>query len=248
LATAVTGLKHIDLDACSKRGIHVASLKNETEFLKEVRATAELAVALTLALLRHIPDAVASVKVGRWDRDAFRGRELYGKTVGIVGVGRLGKLVAGYFKAFGCNVLGYDPLASFAGTIAQRTSSLPELLRSSDIVTIHVDYNPSTRNLIGRSELALMRTDAILVNTSRGGVVDEEALLESLTSGAIGGAALDVLECEPDVDNGHPLIAFSIRSPRLLIVPHIGGSTEESLAKTEVFLAHKVVRELRKLA
>jgi D-3-phosphoglycerate dehydrogenase / 2-oxoglutarate reductase len=245
LATAVTGLSHIDLEACTERGVRVVSLRGETEFLKEVRATAELTVAITLALLRHIPEAVASVQAGKWDRDAFRGSELFGKTVGLVGVGRLGSLAAGYFKAFGCRILGYDPRPDFPDSIAQRVSSLEELLKASDIVSIHVEYNPSTKGLIGARELAYMRHGTVLINTSRGGVLDEQALLHALDSGRLGGAALDVLVGEPDLEANHPLIAFARRSPRLLIVPHIGGNTAESFAKTEIFLARKIVQTLK---
>ena len=137
LATPVTGLDHIDLAACRELGIRVVSLRGEVEFLRTVRATAELTVALTLALLRHIPQAVAAVQAGHWDRDQFRGQELYGKTIGLVGVGRLGSLVAGYFRAFGADVLGYDPRADFPSQLCTRVGDLDELLRRSDIVSIH---------------------------------------------------------------------------------------------------------------
>ncbi len=113
LATPVTGLDHIDLEACRELGIRVVSLRGEVEFLRTVRATAELTLGLTLALLRQIPQAAASVVSGAWDRDRFRGQELYGKTIGLVGVGRLGSLVAGFFRAFGAEVLGYDPRPIF---------------------------------------------------------------------------------------------------------------------------------------
>jgi D-3-phosphoglycerate dehydrogenase len=245
LATAVTGLSHIDLKACEERGVRIVSLKGETEFLKRVRATAELTVAITLALLRRIPEAVAGVQAGKWNRDAFRGREVFEKTVGIVGVGRLGALVAGYFRAFGCRVLGYDPRADYPVDVAHRTASLDELLGASDIVSIHVEYNLSTHGLIGAHALNCMRPGAILVNTARGGVLDEPAVLRALESGQLGGAALDVLDGEPDIDRSNPLIAFSRRSQKLLIVPHIGGNTVESFAKTEVFLAGKIVQALK---
>ncbi len=246
LATAVTGLAHIDLEACQRLGIQVVSLKGETAFLKEVRATAELTVALTLALLRRVPAAAASVLEGKWNRDEFRGTELFGKTVGIVGLGRLGSLVAGYFKAFGCRVVAFDTREDYPEEQAQRMPTLTDLLRESDIVTLHVDLNPSTQNLMGDTEFELMRSGAILVNTSRGGVVNEAALLAALEIGHLGGAALDVLADEPDVDPNNPLIRFAEISERLLIVPHIGGNTRESFAKTEVFLANKVVRALQR--
>jgi D-3-phosphoglycerate dehydrogenase len=245
LATPVTGLDHIDLEACAEHGIEVISLRGETDFLKDVRATAELTIALTLALMRHIPEAAASVKHGIWNRDLFRGRELFGKTAGIVGMGRLGKIVAEYFKAFGMTVLGYDPVSEFPERVARRVSSLTELLEESDVVSLHVPYAPATRHLIGREELALMKKESILVNTSRGGVIDEDALLEALRSARLQGAALDVLADERFITGEHPLIQYARRHRNLLVVPHIGGNTSESFEKTEVFLARKVVEALR---
>ncbi len=149
LATPVTGLDHIDLAACETRGVRVLSLRGETEFLKNVRATAELTIGLTLSLLRNIPAAHASARRGEWDRDRFRGRELFGRTVGIVGMGRLGTLVSGYFKAFGTRVIGYDPRHDFPDEAAERIDRLDDLLAISDIVVLLVKYDESTRNLIG---------------------------------------------------------------------------------------------------
>ena len=128
LATPVTGLDHIDLAACAEHGIRVVSLRGETEFLQQVRATAELTLGLTLALLRRIPAAAAHVREGGWNRDLFRGRELFGHTAGIVGVGRLGRIVASYFRALGMDVIGYDPRPDFPHEAARRVDSLAELL------------------------------------------------------------------------------------------------------------------------
>lgn len=244
LATPVTGLDHIDLAACAERGIRVVSLKGETEFLRDVRATAELTVALTLALLRQLPAAAAHVLAGGWQRDCFRGRELFGKTVGLVGIGRLGQLVAGYFAAFGCEVLAFDPRANFPAGPARRVERLADLLAASDIVSLHVSYGESTRHLIGASELAALRPGAVLVNTARGGVIDEAALLAALQAGHLAGAALDVLEGEPDIAAAHPLVAYARDHAHVLIVPHIGGNTVESFAKTECFLARRVVEAI----
>jgi len=240
IATPVTGIDHIDLQACAERGIQVISLRGETAFLQTVRATAELTIALTLSLLRRIPQASISVLHGNWKRDMFRGRELFGKTVGIVGMGRLGTLVAKYFKAFGMEVLGYDPRPDFPEEAAFRISHLSKLLRKSDIVSLHVPYDHSTRHLIGPPELKLIKTGAILVNTSRGGIIDENALLDSLSNGHLAGAALDVLDGEPSITQNHPLISYARKNPNVLILPHIGGNTLESFEKTEIFLAHRV--------
>jgi D-3-phosphoglycerate dehydrogenase len=244
LATPVTGLDHIDLEACAEREIRVISLRGEVAFLEQVRGTAELTVALALALLRNIPQAAAHVRGGAWDRDQFRGRELFGHTAGIVGLGRLGKLVAGNFRAFGMNVLGYDPRKDFPHDAATRVDALGELMSRSDLVSLHVSYDASTRHLVGSAELAALPQGAFLINTSRGGVIDERALLDSLTTGRLGGAALDVLDGEPAITAEHPLVAYARSHDNLLIVPHIGGSTVESFAKTELFLAGKVVEAL----
>jgi D-3-phosphoglycerate dehydrogenase / 2-oxoglutarate reductase len=244
LATPVTGLDHIDVAACEQRGIRVISLRGEVEFLREVRATAELTVGLSIALMRHIVPAADAVRQGQWNRDLFRGGELYGNTAGIVGMGRLGTLVAGYLRAFGMTVLGCDPRDDFPFEAAERVASLDELLERANLVILLVRYDDSTRHLIGARQFAQMRPGAVLVNTSRGGVVDEDALLAALNSGSLAGAALDVLDGEPNIAADHPLIAYARRHDNLLVVPHIGGNTWESVEKTEVFLAHKVVEAL----
>ncbi|MBK7864653.1 MAG: hypothetical protein IPJ65_39825 [Archangiaceae bacterium] len=244
LATAVTGLDHIDLDACKAAGVAVVSLKGETEFLKTVRATAELTVGLMLGLMRKIPAAAASVRGGDWARDRFRGNELYGKVAGVVGVGRLGKIVAGYLSAFGMKVIGYDPFSELPDFMG-RAGSLAELMRASDVVSLHVSYQPSTHHLVDATALAAMKPSAFLVNTSRGGVVDEEALLAALDSKTIAGAALDVLSGEPAIDATHPVVTYSRTHDNVLIVPHIGGNTFESFEKTEAFIAEKLLAVLR---
>jgi phosphoglycerate dehydrogenase-like enzyme len=188
------------------------------------------------------------VREGGWNRDLFRGRELFGRTAGIVGVGRLGRLVAATFRALGMNVVGYDPRPDFPEEAARRIGSLDELLAESDVVTLHVSYDQTTRHLIGHKELAAMKPSAVLVNTSRGGVVDERALLDALEAGTLAGAALDVVDGEPNVGANHPLVEYARRHDNLIIVPHIGGSTVESFEKTEVFLAGRVLESLESLA
>ncbi len=241
IATPVTGIDHVDLWACAERGIRVVSLRGEFEFLKRVRATAELTVGLTLALLRHIPRAAESVISGQWDRDLFRGRELFDKTAGIVGMGRLGRIVSEYLRAFGMNVVGYDPRPDFPTETARRVRSLFELLEQSDVVSIHVKYDDTTRHLFRHQHFQRMKPGAVLVNTSRGGIVDDQALLDALESGHLGGAALDVLDGEPRIARDHPLVTYAREHDNLLIVPHIGGNTVESFEKTESFLALRVM-------
>ena len=248
LASPVTGLDQIDVATCGERGIRVVSLRGETDFLKEIRATSELTIALALALMRNLMPASRSVNAGKWDRDRFRGGELYGKTVGLVGVGRVGTLVAGYLKAFGATVVGYDPRPDYPNDIAGQVATLHELLACSDLVCLLPSYSKSTRHLIGVAEFASMREGAYLINTSRGGVIQEQALLESLRTGRLAGAALDVLDGEPQVDADHPVIQYARDHANLIVVPHIGGNTQESFEKTEVFLASRVVDALSQKA
>ena len=244
LATPVTGLDHIDLDACRQQGVRVVSLKGEVEFLRNVRATSELTIALLLALLRRIPEAVSATYRGEWNRDHFRGHELFGKTAGIVGVGRLGTLVAGYLRAFGMRVLGYDPREDYPQDVAERVDTLEELFEQSDVITIHAVYNASTRHLIGERQFSKSRPGSVLINTSRGGIVEEQSLLKALATNRIAGAALDVLDGEPSIDLQHPLMKYAAEHDNLLIVPHIGGNTIESFEKTELFLAERVIEAL----
>lgn len=245
LAVPTTGLDHIDLEACRAKDVRVISLRGEVEFLKNVRATAELTLALTLALLRRIPAAASSVLTGLWDRDSFRGREIYERTVGIVGVGRLGAITAGYFRALGAKVIGYDPRSDFPHDAAERVTNLNQLLQQSDVVCVMVKYEPATHHLLAAPQFAEIKSGAVLVNTSRGGIVDETALQAALESGRLAGAALDVLQGEPNVTAAHPLVRYAQSHSNVLIVPHIGGNTFESFEKTEIFIAERVVQAMR---
>jgi D-3-phosphoglycerate dehydrogenase len=243
VATATTGLDHVDLETARTRGIEVVSLRGATEFLRDVRATAELTIGLVLSLLRNIPAAVADVREGRWDRDRFKGRELRGSRIGIVGYGRLGSLVAGYFRSFGASLIASDP---YVQSEEIRTVSLDELLSTSDIITIHASLTSETHHLIGREQLARCKPGALLINTARGDIVDSAALLDALRFGQIAGAALDVLAGETSSGVGHlPLVDYARGHANLIITPHIGGCTHESMAMTENYIANEIARRLK---
>jgi D-3-phosphoglycerate dehydrogenase len=244
IAINVTGTDHLDEKACNEKDIKILSLKGESEFLKNIRATAELTIALTLALTRNVIPAYESVKQGVWNRDLFRGTELYGKTAGIIGYGRLGKIVANYFKAFGMNVITFDVNDNIDFSGVQKASSLENLLKNSDIVSMHVNYKPENENMIGKNEFDLMKENSVFINTARGGLVDEDALLEALKNKKISGAAIDVLKNEFDVNKKNQLIDYMNSNDNLIIVPHIGGNTYESFNKTEMFIAQKIKKEL----
>ena len=242
IITPTTGLNHIDLAEAERRGIKILSLQGETQFLNDVRATAEHTIALTLSLLRRVPSAVEDVKKGSWDRDRFKGRELFGKTIGVIGYGRLGRIVAKYFSAFDTRILVSEPhldLLSIGSDIAML--GIDELLQQSDIVTLHVNLSDRTRYFFGKEQFSKMKASAWFINTARGELIDETALLDALRSGHLAGAALDVLQNEQYNDMGlHPLVAYAREHENLLITPHIGGCTVESMDKTEVFMAQKL--------
>jgi D-3-phosphoglycerate dehydrogenase len=247
IVSPTTGLDHIDLAETERRGIQLLSLRGEIDFLRDVRATAEHTIGLILSVLRHIPQACAHARYGDWNRDLFRGRELHGKTAGIVGYGRLGRIVARYLRAFDTRVLVTDPKIHGDQTEAGITpTSLTRLLHESDLVTLHVNLCDETKGFFGRQQFAAMKPGGWFINTSRGELVDEEALLTALRSGRLGGAALDVVSEEraPRIGD-HPLIVYARENDNLIITPHVGGCTEESMAKTECYLAERLLSFVR---
>jgi D-3-phosphoglycerate dehydrogenase len=247
VVSATTGLDHVDEQAARERGVAVLSLRGEAVFLRGVSATAEHAFALLLALERRIVPASRSVAAGRWERDPFRGRELRGRRLGIVGLGRLGRQVARFGLAFGMRVGATDPYAREWLEGVERHATLDALLPESDVLTLHVPLGDETRGLIGRRELARLPQGAALVNTSRGEVLDEAALVEALESGRLAGAALDVVQHERNdaQRRGSELFAYAAQHDNLLVTPHIGGATHESMARTELFMARKLAAFLR---
>ena len=241
IISPTTGLNHIDLDEAERLGVHIVSLRGETEFLQEVRGTAEHTIALSLALLRHIPAACTHILEGGWNRDLFKGHELMGKVVGVVGYGRLGRIVARYLKVFGAEILTSSPHLG-ADSVEQgvKLVALRDLLSESDLVTLHVNLNQETRGFFGAAEFSHMKMGAWFVNTSRGELIDESALLDALRFGRVAGAALDVLCDERSAGMGHhPLVAYARAHENLIITPHLGGCTVESMEKAELFLAGK---------
>jgi len=242
VGTPTTGLDHIDLQAAQERGIAVLSLKGERDFLDQVYATAEHTYALLLCLVRRVPAAFDAVKRYEWRRDLYRGSELSGKALGIVGCGRLGSMVARYGAAFGMRVLIYDPYQAHLPDGAVACSTLAELLGECDVISIHVPLNPQTEGMLAAEQLSLLRPGAILINTARGAVLDETALLHALESGRLAGAAVDVVCNEHDVGQGatNPLIEYARTHDNLIITPHIGGATQESIEKADLFIVNKI--------
>jgi D-3-phosphoglycerate dehydrogenase len=239
VARAGVGVDAIDVPAATDAGIVVLN----TPGANTIAAT-EQTFALMLALCRHTAKAVAALRQGVWDRKPLIGTELAGKTLGIVGLGRIGGAVAVRAKAFGMRLLCTDPFVSDtrAEAFDARLVSLDALLEEADIVTLHVPLTQQTTGMIGRAQLARMKPRALLVNCARGGVIDERALLEALDADAIRGAALDVVAEEPPSPDG--TAARLHRHPRVVATPHLGGSTFEALERIAVELASDVVSVL----
>jgi D-3-phosphoglycerate dehydrogenase len=242
IVTATTGLDHIDVEYAQEKGIVVLSLKGEHEFLRSIPATGEHTFALILALLRNIPAATNSVLDGKWDRDLFIGRDLEGRRLGLVGVGRVGQKVAQIAQGFNMQVSGYDPSPDQTISHVEYLSSLEELLSWAEIISVHVPLNSETSLLISEPELSMMRPGSYFINTSRGMVVDEEALMAKLAQGHLAGAALDVIHSEQEIQTGvtSPLIEYAKVNKNLILTPHIGGATLDSMHKTEIFMAQKL--------
>jgi D-3-phosphoglycerate dehydrogenase len=240
LAVPATGLDHVDEAEAEKRGIRILSLQGEKEFLQSVTSTAELALGLLLSLVRHIPQASASVLEGAWDRERFRGNALKGKTLGILGMGRLGKMMAAYGEALGMTVLFSDP--NVKGGVARQL-----LLEEADVVSIHVPFNDETKGMIEAKALALLKPTAVIINTSRGGIVDEKALMEALQKNQLKGYAADVLGNETSFEGTvqNTLVDYAKNHENVLLTPHIGGCTDEDREKTDVFIVEEIAKALK---
>lgn len=250
VATRTSQLRHIDLDLASRRGIQILSIEADAPALRETTSTAEEAIALLLALVRCIPWAFDALKEERWERARYAGTELRGKTIGLVGFGRLGRMVASYASAFGMDVVAHDPYVDDASirTAGATPLSLDKLLRTSDAVSLHCTWSDETRGLIGAPELESMKLTAVLINTARGEITDEAALLGALESQQIAGAAIDTLAGErPDGSHleDNPLVRYARTHENLIILPHLGGATREATERTQVFISEKLVRWLR---
>lgn len=246
IVTPVTGLNHIDTVACAEYGIKIISLKDEFEFLKEVRATAEHTLLLTLALLRNLVPAVKSVSEGFWDRELFKGNEIYKKNVGVIGFGRLGKIVCDFYRALGAKILIYEKYPNTKLLNSPELVDLDTLLRESDIVSLHINFLPENIEFFSARHFSLMKPSAVFINTSRGQLVNGEALKNALINGEISGAALDVISDEFDLSNSPELeLLTSNKLANLIITPHIGGNTWESFDKTEKFIYNKLLQSIK---
>ncbi|MCH8284079.1 MAG: phosphoglycerate dehydrogenase [Chloroflexi bacterium] len=232
---AGVGVDNIDVEAATRHGILVVNAPTSN-----IVAAAEHSFALMLALARHVPQANAALKAGRWARQEFMGTELRGKLLGIFGLGKVGSAVARRAKAFEMRVVACDPFVSeeHARALGVELMSKEDLLREADFISIHVPMTASTRDLIGPKELAQVKPSVRIVNTARGGLVDEQALYEAVEEGRVAGAAVDTFAVEPAVDS------LLFRSDKIIVTPHLGASTEEAQTMVAVEVAQQVLEVL----
>jgi len=232
IGRAGVGVDNIDLAAATEAGIAVVNAPTGNTI-----AAAEHTLALLFSLARHVPAADASLRRGEWKRSLFTGVELRGKTLGIVGLGKVGMAIADRARGMEMDIVGHDPFVTEEAAALHAVHLLPlrDLLARADAVTVHVPLTRSTRNLIGAPEIALMKSGAFLVNVARGGVIDEAALAAALTEGRLGGAAVDVFTEEPPKDS--PLLS----APKTILTPHLGASTAEAQTRVAVEAAEQVL-------
>jgi D-3-phosphoglycerate dehydrogenase len=236
VGVASVGIDRIDVDAATRAGVMIVNAPTGNTI-----AAAEHTLALMLALLRHIPDANASVRGGEWERGRYTGRELRGKTLGIIGLGKIGKAVARRAVGFEMRILASDPYLTEeqAAEAGARLVGLAELLHRSDVITVHTPLTAQTRGLLGRAQLEATKPGAFVLNVARGGIVDEAALADALASGHLAGAGVDVYGAEPMAPD-NPLRS----APHVVLTPHLGASTTEAQDRVSVEMAEQVVMAL----
>jgi len=243
--TPSTGLDHLDLDALEEFGIRMECIRTEFELLDRITSTAELAFTLMLSAARKVPAGHNAAMKGVWARDLYRGHQLSGKTLGVLGVGRLGSMMVDFGRGFRMNVIGCDP------DPRKRIPDLEypefeEFAARADVISIHIHLTAENEHYLNAVRIEQMKDGVILVNTSRGKIIDEEALLAALHSGKVGGFGADVIvgEWRDDLER-HPLIAYAREHDNVTIVPHVGGVTWEAQSMTLRFVAEKMAKVMR---
>ena len=242
IGCAGVGLDNVDLEEAARRGIAVVNTPEAN-----VVSAAEHTLGLLLAVARRIAEADASMKAGRWDREALRGFELSGRTLGIVGLGRVGSRVALRARAFDMKLIACDPYLEAArfAAVGALSVSFDELLAMADVVSFHVPLSEETRHLLDRPALARLRSGAVVINAARGAVVDEAALVEALDRGRLAGAGIDVFESEPVVGSAGGDSSRLATHPRVVATPHLGARTVEAQRRVALELAERLIEELK---
>jgi D-3-phosphoglycerate dehydrogenase len=236
--TATTGLDHVNEMLLEHRKIELISLRPHKDFLDAIPSTAEHTWALLLSLIRNIPGANSDVMIGNWDRDQYRGYQLKNKTIGIIGLGRMGRKVAQYAKVFGMKVVFFDPFVENKEHL--KVNKINELAKLSDIVSIHVHLVPSTTRLINNSFIESCKDNVYIINTSRGKVCDELALVNGIKTKKIKGVATDVLDNELINITNSQLWQAQRQGENVIITPHIGGATWDAMWDCEEFIANLI--------
>ena len=233
IGRAGAGVDNINLEAATRKGIIVMNTPGGNTV-----STAEHTIALLLSMCRNVPQANQSLRDGKWERKKFKGTEIYSKTLGIIGLGKVGREVASRVKAFGMTTIGYDPVLSneVALKLGVNLVDLDSLFKQSDIVTVHVPLTDETKNLISEESLNICKDGVKIINCARGGIVDEQALVKALDSGKVSGAAFDVYVKEPPDYSGN-----FIQHPKIVTTPHLGASTEEAQEKVAIQIAEQIV-------
>lgn len=242
ILTATTGLDHIDVDYFETKGGKVISLRGANEFLETIPSTAEHTWGLILALVRNLPKAFEDVKQGHWDRDRFKGHNLKALKLGILGLGRIGKQIESYAKAFGMEIGFFDINSSINSEISMKFSSAEQLFEWADVLTVHIPLDTTTTKFLDMTLLRHLKPSAYLINTSRGAVIDTSALEVLLKQKRLAGYATDVLAKEilDEIEND-PLVVLAKQGYNIIITPHIAGCTYESMNMTEDFIANRLI-------
>ncbi|TVX92855.1 phosphoglycerate dehydrogenase [Paenibacillus agilis] len=237
IGRAGVGVDNIDLQAATQRGIIVINAPDGNTI-----TTCEHAFAMMMAIARHIPQAYEKTIKGIWDRKSFLGVELRNKTLGVLGMGRIGSEVAKRAKAFGMNIIGYDPFMTDerADKLGIKLGSVDDIIRQADFITVHTPLTPETKHMIARPQFEVMKPGMRIINCARGGVIDELALVEAIDRGIVAGAAFDVFEVEPPAPD-HPFLS----NPNIIVTPHLGASTVEAQENVAIDVSEQVICILR---
>jgi D-3-phosphoglycerate dehydrogenase len=233
--TCSTGLNHIDVEYCKRQGITIYSLTSDYELIGQLPSTSELAFGLMTSLLRNIPQSNLDVKLGNWDYTKYIGHQIKDLNIGIIGYGRLGKMMKTYCDAFNANTYVFDPYVNYSPQI-----SLEEMFRVCNVISLHVHVTPETKYMINKKLFGLINEDLYIINTSRGEIINEVDIINALETGKLKGYATDVVEHEFDNILESPIIQGMIRGLNIITTPHIGGMTIEGQQKAYIWAINKL--------
>lgn len=239
IATATTGVDHIDAEALQERGIPILTLKGQKEVLRDITAAAEHSWALLLSAARRMRGALEHTESGGWNRTDFPGIMLKGKTLGLIGFGRIGSWMARYANAFDMKILAHDPFIKEYPEYVKAVS-MEELLKNSDFVSLHVNYAPELKGMLNAGFISIMKPGVVFINTSRGELTDENALVVALKSGKISALGVDVLTGEPEISK-NPIWQYAQNHDNVVITPHIGGFCPEAVDIVVAFAAKRML-------